>query len=179
MMDYGNQMTTSFIMNVPNKKSVHRASAGASDEPVQIGTWTRSSKKTWRTYGYFYTWNFDDGQKGFIVQEKNLLDKDVDSLSLYLDKNGNGTPDKRDVLIFGGTAATEGALLGKLLGRSEVGIITAKVFVPEDDHNAASDPGIGVGINSLGYEHFSLLNASGVQVIHEHGMHYMDSMAMG
>jgi hypothetical protein len=160
-----------------NASSQHTTGGGMDTLPSPIGTWTRAQKKDGRgAYKFHYKWNFDDGNSGFLVQKKSL-----DSFKLLLDSNQNGKLDKKDVLIFGGTFMDgyQDIALGRHLGRSETGTITAKVFSPEDHGDSSMDASGGIGINSLGYQHLSFLNAAGGQVLHEHGQHYLDSMGMG
>ena len=94
---------------------------------------------------------------------------------MFSDSNENGILDKDDILISKGKVVEgfEDVKPGKLLSKRVDGVITAKPFEShshDHDHNH-DDHGhdISTGINALGIEHLSLLNADGAMVIHDHG----------
>ena len=97
---------------------------------------------------------------------------------MFSDTNGNGILDKDDILIRKGNffEGFEDVKRGKLLTKKVDGVITAKPFHAhsddyDHDHHDHDDHGhdMATGINALGIEHLSLLNADGAMVCHDHG----------
>ena len=143
----------------------------------EVGIWSRVRKKD-RPMGskkFHYSWNFDDGETGFVVHRKNQK-----GYKMFSDANGNGILDKDDVLISKGkfVEGFEDVKPGKLLPKKIDGVITAKPFQAQSDDNGHDhhdhhhdDDGhdTASGINALGIEHLSLLDADGAMVCHDHG----------
>ena len=139
----------------------------------EVGIWSRVRKKD-RPMGskkFHYSWNFDDGETGFVVHRKNQK-----GYKMFSDTNGNGILDKDDVLISKGkfVEGFEDVKPGKLLPKKIDGVITAKPFQAHSDdhgHDHHDDHGYDTasGINALGIEHLSLLNTDGAMVVHDHG----------
>ena len=138
----------------------------------EIGIWCRVRKKDLPTGSkkFHYSWNFDDGETGFVVHRKNQK-----GYKMFYDANGNGIRDKDDILISKGefVEGFEDVKPGKLLPKKVDGVITAKPFQSHsDDHDHDHDDhghDMATGINALGIEHLSLLNADGAMVCHDHG----------
>ena len=131
----------------------------------EIGIWSRVRKKDRPTGSkkFHYSWTFDDGETGFVLHRKNQK-----GYKMFYDSNGNGIRDKNDTLISKGefVEGFEDVKPGKLLPKNVDGVITAKPFqAHSDDH----DHDMVTGINALGIEHLSLLNADGAMVCHDHG----------
>ena len=142
----------------------------------EIGIWSRVRKKD-RPMGskkFHYSWNFDDGETGFVVHRKNQK-----GYKMFSDSNGNGILDREDVLISKGKFADgfEDVKPDKLLPKKADGVITAESFeTHSDDHDGHGhhdhddhDHEMVTGINALGIEHLSLLNVDGSTVVHDHG----------
>ena len=142
----------------------------------EIGIWSRVRKKD-RPMGskkFHYSWNFDDGEAGFVVHRKNQK-----GYKMFSDTNGNGILDKEDILISKGKFSDgfEDVKPGKLLPRKADGVIKAESFEAYiDDHDGHGfhdhdDHGheMATGINALGIEHLSLLNVDDATVAHDHG----------
>jgi len=142
----------------------------------EVGIWSRVRKKD-RPMGskkFHYSWNFDDGETGFVVHRKNQK-----GYKMFSDSNGNGILDKEDILISKGKFSDgfEDVKPGKLLSKKADGVITAESFeAHSDDHDGHGhhdhDDHIHemvTGINALGIEHLSLLNVDGATVVHDHG----------
>ena len=142
----------------------------------EIGIWSRVRKKD-RPMGskkFHYSWNFDDGENGFVVHRKNQK-----GYKMFSDTNGNGILDKEDILISKGKFADgfEDVKPGKLLPKKTDGVITADSFeAHSDDHDGHGyhdhdDQGhdMATGITALGIEHLSLLNVDDATVVHDHG----------
>ena len=136
----------------------------------QVGIWSRVRKKDRPTGSkkFHYSWNFDDGETGFVVHRKNQR-----GYKMFSDSNENGILDKDDILISKGKVVEgfEDVKPGKLLSKRVDGVITAKPFESHSDDHYHDDHGhdMSTGINALGIEHLSLLNADGAMVIHDHG----------
>ena len=146
----------------------------------EIGIWSRVRKKDLPTGSkkFHYSWNFDDGETGFVVHRKNQK-----GYKMFYDANGNEIRDKDDILISKGefVEGFEDVKPGKLLPKKVDGVITAKPFQSHSDdhdhdhdhqdHDHHDDLGhdMATGINALGIEHLSLLNADGAMVCHDHG----------
>ena len=138
----------------------------------QVGIWSRVRKKDRPTGSkkFHYSWNFDDGETGFVVHRKNQ-----GGYKMFSDSNENGILDKDDILVSKGKVVEgfEDVKPGKLLSKRVDGVITAKPFESHsDDHDHNHDDhghDMSTGINALGIEHLSLLNADGAMVIHDHG----------
>ena len=138
----------------------------------EIGVWSRVRKKDRPTGSkkFHYSWNFDDGETGFVVHRKKQK-----GYKMFSDTNGNGILDKDDILISKGNFVEgfEDVKRGKLLPKKVDGVITAKPFhAHSDDHDHDHDDhghDMATGINALGIEHLSLLNADGATVVHDHG----------
>ena len=123
---------------------------------------------------FHYSWNFDDGETGFVVHRKNQK-----GYKMFSDTNGNGILDKEDILISKGKFADgpEDVKPVKLLPKKADGVITAESFeAHSDDHDGHGyhdydDQGheMATGINALGIEHLSLLNVDDATVVHDHG----------
>ena len=137
-----------------------------------IGIWSRVRKKDRPTGSkkFHYSWTFDDGETGFVLHRKNQK-----GYKMFYDSNGNGIRDKDDILISKGefVEGFENVKPGKLLPKKIDGVITAKPFqAHSDDHDHDHDDHVHdmvTGINALGIEHLSLLNADGAMVCHDHG----------
>ena len=153
----------------------------------EIGIWSRVEKSELGADSkkYHYSWSFDGGEAGFIVHKKNRK-----KYKMFKDSNDNGILDKEDVLISKGklTGDFQNVKSGKLLPKNVDGLITAMPYelnCDDHDHDHDHDHGdceMAMGINSLGIEHLSLLNAEGAMVIHEHGGahgHSHDNAMMG
>ena len=148
------------------------------DSAPEIGVWSRVRKKDRPTGSkkFHYSWNFDDGETGFVVHRKNQK-----GYKMFYDANGNGIRDKDDILISKGefVEGFEDVKPGKLLPKKVDGVITAKPFQSHSDdhdhdhqdHDHHDDLGhdMATGIDALGIEHLSLLNADGAMVCHDHG----------
>ena len=136
----------------------------------EIGILSRLRKKDRPTGSkkFHYSWNFDDGETGFVVHRKNQK-----GYKMFYDANGNGIRDKDDILISKGNFVEgfEDVKRGKLLPKKVDGVITAKPFHAHSDDHDHDDHGhdMATGINALGIEHLSLLNADGAMVVHDHG----------
>ena len=139
----------------------------------QVGIWSRVRKKDRPTGSkkFHYSWNFDDGETGFVVHRKNQR-----GYKMFSDSNENGILDKDDILISKGKVVEgfEDVKPGKLLSKRVDGVITAKPFEShsddhDHDHDRDHDHDMSTGINALRIEHLSLLNADGAMVIHDHG----------
>ena len=147
------------------------------------GIWSRVRKKDRPTGSkkFHYSWNFDNGETGFVVHRKNQK-----GFKIFSDTNGNGILDKDDILISKGNFVEgfEDVKRGKLLPKKVDGVITAKPFQAHSDahdHDHHDDHGHDrtTGINALGIEHLSLLNADGAMVCHDHGdAHHHDHSTM-
>ena len=155
-------------------------SMAGSMEASSIGTWTRARKRDLPSKGkkFKYTWDLSDGTSGFIVQKKA---KNKKQFQMYLDANEDGVFNRSDRLVVGGKLSQgyRNSKPGDLIDFSDSALITAKPYDPEshsgDDHNghdhsthdhSAKAP---LGINELGYQHLSFLDADMNQVFHDHG----------
>lgn len=153
----------------------------------QIGSWSRVAKKD-RPEGskrFHYEWSFEDGHVGFVVHKKNGK-----GYKMYADSNSDGRFDSSDDLIVKGRVEDgfEDVKPGRLLGKGDLGLITAEPYVAEDhadhdhDHDHGDDHGsmdmtMPKGINGLGIQHMSFLNTDLEKVLHDHGdAHHHDSM---
>ena len=141
----------------------------------EIGIWSRVRKKDRPTGSkkFHYSWTFDDSETGFVLHRKNQK-----GYKMFYDSNGNGIRDKDDILISKGefVEGFEDVKPGKLLPKNVDGVITAKPFqAHSDDHDHDHEDhddhvhDMVTGINALGIEHLSLLNADGAMVCHDHG----------
>ena len=137
---------------------------------TEIGIWSRVRKKDRLTGSkkFHYSWNFDDGETGFVVHRKNQK-----GYKMFSDTNGNGILDEDDILISKGNFVEgfEDVKRGKLLPKKVDGVITAKPFHAHSDDHDHDNHGhdMATGINAFGIEHLSLLNADGAMVVHDHG----------
>ena len=156
------------------KLHLHFLVNSSSDAPV-IGSWNRVKKNELGqgSKKFHYAWVFDEGETGFIVHKKNRK-----KYKMFHDSNDNGILDKEDVLISKGKFADDfrGIKPGKLLSKKADGLITAKPYKLDCDHGHDHDHdhdhevcGVATGINSLGHQHLSLLNAEDAMVVHDHG----------
>ena len=99
---------------------------------------------------------------------------------MYEDTNSNGIRDKIDSLISNGKFSDE--FRPRDLPFKKDGVITAKAF-DADKFQSQSLEMHGhqhevTGINTLGIEHMSLLDSSGVQALHCHGDAHSHSSSM-
>ena len=146
----------------------------ASNSAAVIGEWKRVARKERPAGGksFHYSWQFDDGLTGFVVHHKNRR-----RFSKYIDSNDNQRLDRSDTLVVRGRFKKEfrNQRPGRLLGKNETGIITAEPFVEAGQAGEKGHHGHGnsnfsaVGINSLGIEHLSFLDADQNMVLHDHG----------
>ena len=152
----------------------------SSIEASPIGTWARVRKRDLPSKGkkFKYTWEFSDGTSGFIVQKKAKNNK---QFQMYLDTNEDGAFNRSDRLIVGGKLSKgyRNSKPGDLIDFSDTALITAKPYEPErqsghdhsshdhssHDHNEKAP----LGINELGHQHLSFLDAAMNQVFHDHG----------
>ena len=149
-------------------------SDSSSDSAPVIGEWKRVGRKERPARGrsFHYSWQFEDGSSGFLIHHK-----DRRRFSKYVDSNNNQRLDRSDDLVVRGRFKKEFRTQrpGRLLGKNETGIITAKPFVEADQAGEKGHYGHGnsdfsaVGINSLGIEHLSFLDAEQNMVLHDHG----------
>ena len=163
-----------------------------SDSPT-IGSWNRVKKNELGqdSKKFHYAWAFDEGETGFIVHKKNRK-----KYKMFHDSNDNGIFDKEDVLISKGkfTDDFQDVKPGRLLPKNVDGVITAKPYESDcdahdhshdDDSSHDHDHGdcsTAMGINALGIEHLSLLDADAAMVVHDHGpahSHGHDNAMMG
>ena len=146
----------------------------SSDSAPVVGEWKRVGRREREAGGrrFHYLWQFDDGRSGFVIHHKNRR-----RFSKYVDSNDNQRLDRSDALVVRGRFKKEfrNQRPGRLLGKNETGIITAKPFVEADQAGEKGHHGHGnsdfsaVGINSLGIEHLSFLDADKNMVLHDHG----------
>ena len=149
-------------------------------EASTIGSWASVRRKDLPSKGkkFKYTWDFSDGTSGFIVQKKAKNNK---QFKMYLDTNEDGVFNRSDRLVVGGKLSQgyRNSKPGDLIDFSDSALITAKPYDPEshsgDDHSShdhsthdhsAKAP---LGINELGYQHLSFLDADMNQVFHDYG----------
>jgi len=148
----------------------------------EIGSWSRVSKSVLgdESKSYHYSWAFDSGETGFVRHKKNGK-----GYKFFKDANGNGVLDNEDLLISKGVfeKGFRNEEQGSLLPEGVDGVITAKPFhchekdesiegMHFEDHYHIPDHvycDMATGINALGIEHLSLLNADGDMVAHDHG----------
>ena len=158
------------------------------DSRPVIGSW-RKVKKSERGSGsrkYHYFWAFDDGESGFVLHTKKRK-----KYKMFQDSNENGILDEDDMLVSRGkfVEGFRDVKPGKLLPKNVDGLITAgsyNVDCEYDDHDdhvhddhddhVHDDHGYDheiceapTGVNALGIEHLSFLDADGAMVIHDHG----------
>ena len=104
---------------------------------------------------------------------------------MFEDSNNNGMLDHDDQLISKGQfeEGFQDVKLRRLLPKDVDGVITAKTFackaegdsvdaLHSGDHGNDNDHGscqMATGINALGIEHLSFLNAEAAMVVHDHG----------
>lgn len=150
-------------------------SMASSMEASAIGSWTQVRKRDLSGKGrnFQYTWEFTDGESGFIVQKKAKNNK---QFQMYLDSNHDGILDRSDRLVVRGKLSNGFRKIrrGDLIGFSDSALITAKPYDEEShvghDHNSDDySKSAPLGINELGYEHLSFLNSDMNQVFHDHG----------
>ena len=141
----------------------------SSMEAATIGTWSRVRKRNLpgKDRRFQYTWNFSDGESGFIVQNKAKNNK---QFQMYLDANDDGILNRSDRLVVGGKLSQgfRKTKRGDLIDFASSALITAK---PYEEGSAAHDHSkiSPLGINELGYEHLSFFNSEMTQVFHDHG----------
>ena len=138
------------------------------DDATDVGIWKKVRKNQKITGGrdYQYSWDLNDAGSGFIVYKRKR-----NRYIMYEDTNGNGIRDKKDVLISKGKFSD--GFRPRDLPFKKYGVITAKAF-DADKFQSQSLEMHGhqhevTGINTLGIEHMSLLDSSGVQALHCHG----------
>ena len=95
----------------------------------EVGIWSRVRKKD-RPMGskkFHYSWNFDDGETGFVVHRKNQ-----EGYKMFSDTKRNGILDKNNILISKGkfVKGFEDVKRGNLLPKKVDGVITAKPSRP-------------------------------------------------
>ena len=95
---------------------------------------------------------------------------------MYLDTNEDGVFNRSDRLVVGGKLSQgyRNSKPGDLIDFSETASITAKPYDPESDggHDHSShdhSEKAPLGINELGYQHLSFLDADMNQIFHDHG----------
>ena len=167
----------------------------SSIEASPIGSWARVRKRDLPSKGkkFKYTWDFSDGSSGFIVQRKTKNNK---QFQMYLDTNEDGVFNQSDRLVVGGKLSRgyRNSKPGDLIDFSDTALITAKPYDPvshsrrvhssndksshdkssndENTHDKSShdqSEQAPLGINELGYQHLSFLDADMNQVFHDHG----------
>mgnify|MGYP001398586011 FL=1 len=76
-------------------------SMASSMEASAIGSWSQVRKRDLPGKGrnFQYTWEFTDGESGFIVQKKAKNNK---QFQMYLDSNHDGILDRSDRLVVRG-----------------------------------------------------------------------------
>ena len=138
------------------------------DDTTDVGIWKKVRKNQKITGGrdYHYSWDLNDAGSGFIVYKRKR-----NRYIMYEDTNGNGIRDKKDGLISKGNFSD--GFRPRDLPFKKDGVITAKAF-DADKFQSQSLEMHGhqhevTGINTLGIEHMSLLDSSGVQALHCHG----------
>ena len=164
----------------------------SSNDAPQIGSWGRvvKSERGGDSKKYHYSWVFDEGETGFVVHKKNRK-----KYKMFEDSNNNGILDENDQLISKGRfkEGFRDVKPGRLLPKDVDGVITAKPFDckadadsvdalhsgdhshdhdHDHDHDHGHDHGscqMATGINALGIEHLSFLNAEAAMVVHDHG----------
>ena len=151
------------------------SSMKSSIEASPIGTWARVRKRDLPSKGkkFKYTWEFSDGTSGFIVQKKA---KNNMQFRIYLDTNEDGAFNRSDRLVVGGKLSKgyHNSKPGDLIDFSDTALITAKSYEPEShsghDHSSHDHKEKApFGINELGHQHLSFLDAAMNQVFHDHG----------
>ena len=147
------------------------------DDATDVGVWNKVRKNQKITGGrdYHYSWDLNDAGSGFIVYKRKR-----NRYIMYEDTNGNGIRDKKDGLISKGKFSD--GFRPRDLPFKKDGVITAKAF-DADKFQSQSLEMHGhqhevTGINTLGIEHMSLLDSSGVQVLHDHGDAHSHSSSM-
>ena len=149
-------------------------------EASTIGSWARVRRKDLpsKRKQFHYTWDFSDGNSGFIVHKKSKNNK---QFQMYLDTNENGIFNKSDRLVVGGKLSKgyRNSKPGDLIDFSVSALITAKPYAPEShvghdhsghDHSShRQSEKTPLGINELGYQHLSFLDLDMNQVFHDHG----------
>lgn len=167
----------------------------SSMEASPIGAWNRVRNRDLPSKGkkFKYTWELSDGASGFIVQKKAKNNK---QFRMYLDVNDNGIFNRSDRLVVGGKLSKgyRNSKPGDLIDFSDTALITAKPYDPvsdsrrvhssndkssndkssndESSHDKSSNDQseqVPLGINELGYQHLSFLDADMNQVFHDHG----------
>ena len=138
------------------------------DDATDVGVWkkVRKNQKIEGGRDYQYSWDLNDAGSGFIVYKRKR-----NRYRMYEDTNSNGIRDKIDSLISNGKFSDE--FRPRDLPFKKDGVITAKAF-DADKFQSQSLEMHGhqhevTGINTLGIEHMSLLDSSGVQALHCHG----------
>ena len=160
-------MLNLFLMN-------ESGSMASSMEATTIGTWSRVRKRNLpsKSRKFQYTWDFLNGESGFIVQNKAKNNK---QFQMYLDANDDGILNRSDRLVVGGKLSQgfRKTKRGDLIDFASSALITAKPYEEGSaahDHSSHDHSKISpLGINELGYEHLSFLNSEMNQVFHDHG----------
>ena len=147
------------------------------DDATNVGVWkkVRKNQKIEGGRDYQYSWDLNNEGSGFIVYKRKR-----NRYRMYEDTNSNGIRDKIDSLISNGKFSDE--FRPRDLTFKKDGVITAKAF-DADKFQSQSLEMHGhqhevTGINTLGIEHMSLLDSSGVQVLHCHGDAHSHSSSM-
>ena len=149
------------------------------DNAKDVGLWKKIRKnqsiKGSGAKPYHYLWDLNDGGSGFILYKKKR-----NRYRMYEDTNGNGIRDKKDSLI--GQGKFSDGFRPRDLPFNKDGVITAKAF-DADKFQSQSLEMHGhqhevTGINTLGIEHMSLLDAKGAMALHDHGDAHSHSSSM-
>ena len=147
------------------------------DDATNVGVWkkVRKNQKIEGGRDYQYSWDLNNEGSGFIVYKRKR-----NRYRMYEDTNSNGIRDKIDSLISNGKFSDE--FRPRDLTFKKDGVITAKAF-DADKFQSQSLEMHGhqhevTGINTLGIEHMSLLDSSGVQALHCHGDAHSHSSSM-
>ena len=149
------------------------------DNAKDVGLW-KKIRKNQSIQGsgakpYHYLWDLNDGGSGFILYKKKR-----NRYRMYEDTNGNGIRDKKDSLI--GQGKFSDGFRPRDLPFNTDGVITAKAFDVDKFHSQSLEmhghQHEVTGINTLGIEHMSLLDAKGVMALHDHGDAHSHSSSM-
>ena len=149
------------------------------DNAKEVGVWKKFRKNQSiegsRARPYHYLWDLYDDGSGFILYKKKS-----NRYKMYEDTNGNGIRDKKDSLISQGKFSD--GFRPRDLPLNKDGVITAKVFDADKFHSQSLEmhghQHEVTGINTLGIEHMSLLDAKGEMALHDHGDAHSHSSSM-